>query len=321
MKIFPAVHYTMGGMWTTVHPGLVRARDPHGRAQARAWTAPVDTESGGAWRTAHPNNMMTNIPGLYAFGEVNFAYHGATRLGANALLSCIFDGLFCGLERRELRPRSSTRPPRRPVRSPCSTSVVKQEEEKAHGRSSPRNGAGDTEDESYNPTSSARDGRGDDRRLARSSRPRPASPVPRDKLAELRERYSKVRLGDTATWTNQSLSFVRAVGDMLVLAEAIALAASSARRAGARTTALDYPERDDAELLEDVVAKFNAGRGPTDVEFARGGRGPRRAPRPDLRQDRRQAKRRNRDRRRASCRPTRPPRAHPAISARPTARS
>lgn len=44
-----------------------------------------------------PINMMTNIKGLYAFGEVNFAYHGATRLGANALLSCIFDGLFCGL--------------------------------------------------------------------------------------------------------------------------------------------------------------------------------------------------------------------------------
>src|SRR5690606_9432554 len=39
----------------------------------------------------------TNIGGLYAFGEVNFAYHGATRLGANALLSCIFDGLFCGV--------------------------------------------------------------------------------------------------------------------------------------------------------------------------------------------------------------------------------
>ena len=38
--------------------------------------------------------MMTNIPGLYAMGEVNFAYHGANRLGANSLLSCIFDGLF-----------------------------------------------------------------------------------------------------------------------------------------------------------------------------------------------------------------------------------
>ncbi len=43
-----------------------------------------------------PNSMMTNVPGLYAFGEVNYQYHGATRLGANALLSCIFDGLFCG---------------------------------------------------------------------------------------------------------------------------------------------------------------------------------------------------------------------------------
>src|SRR5512144_2126369 len=40
--------------------------------------------------------MSTNIPGLYAMGEVNFGYHGANRLGANSLLSCIFDGLFGG---------------------------------------------------------------------------------------------------------------------------------------------------------------------------------------------------------------------------------
>ena len=35
-------------------------------------------------------------PGLFAFGEANYQYHGRLDLGANALLSCIFDGLFCG---------------------------------------------------------------------------------------------------------------------------------------------------------------------------------------------------------------------------------
>src|SRR5438105_2508627 len=74
MKIFPAVHYTMGGLWA----GFAK-----------------DEKTGGLKR-GDPKNMMTNIPGLYTMGEVSFAYHGANRLGANSLLSCIFDGLFGG---------------------------------------------------------------------------------------------------------------------------------------------------------------------------------------------------------------------------------
>src|SRR5215208_2608833 len=74
MKIFPAVHYTMGGMWA----GFKK-----------------DEKTGGL-KFGDPANMMTNIPGLYTMGEVSFAYHGANRLGANSLLSCIFDGLFGG---------------------------------------------------------------------------------------------------------------------------------------------------------------------------------------------------------------------------------
>src|SRR5690554_5167655 len=59
MKIFPAVHYSMGGMW-------------------------VDY------------NQMTNIPGLFAAGECEYQYHGANRLGANSLLSSIFGGMVAG---------------------------------------------------------------------------------------------------------------------------------------------------------------------------------------------------------------------------------
>src|ERR1700755_2671163 len=74
MKIFPAVHYTMGGLWMQFKK---------------------DEKTGGLLR-GDPSNMMTNIPGLYTMGEVSFAYHGANRLGANSLLSCLFDGLFGG---------------------------------------------------------------------------------------------------------------------------------------------------------------------------------------------------------------------------------
>lgn len=57
MKIYPAVHYTMGGIW-------------------------VDY------------NLMTTIPGLYALGEANFSDHGANRLGASALMQGLADGYF-----------------------------------------------------------------------------------------------------------------------------------------------------------------------------------------------------------------------------------
>ncbi len=57
MRIYPAVHYTMGGLW-------------------------VDY------------NLMTNVPGLYAIGESNFADHGANRLGASSLMQCLADGYF-----------------------------------------------------------------------------------------------------------------------------------------------------------------------------------------------------------------------------------
>src|SRR5208337_1544402 len=59
MKIFPGMHYTMGGLW-------------------------VDFD------------QMTNIPGIFAVGECDYQYHGANRLGANSLLSCIYAGFVSG---------------------------------------------------------------------------------------------------------------------------------------------------------------------------------------------------------------------------------
>lgn len=59
MKIFPAVHYSMGGLW-------------------------VDYD------------QMTSIPGIFAAGECDFSQHGGNRLGANSLLSAIYGGSVAG---------------------------------------------------------------------------------------------------------------------------------------------------------------------------------------------------------------------------------
>jgi succinate dehydrogenase / fumarate reductase flavoprotein subunit len=71
MKIFPAVHYSMGGLWTD-----------------------YETDSSGLIDIQSPRNQMTSITGLYAGGEVDYQYHGANRLGANSLLSCIYTGFM-----------------------------------------------------------------------------------------------------------------------------------------------------------------------------------------------------------------------------------
>ena len=57
MRIFPALHYTMGGLWVDYH-------------------------------------LMSNLPGLYVLGEANFSDHGANRLGASALMQGLADGYF-----------------------------------------------------------------------------------------------------------------------------------------------------------------------------------------------------------------------------------
>jgi len=87
MKIFPAVHYSMGGLW-------------------------VDFEKGadGSLKPGSPRNQATSIPGLYATGESDYQYHGANRLGANSLLSCIYGGMVTGPAMaawREAQPKSA----------------------------------------------------------------------------------------------------------------------------------------------------------------------------------------------------------------------
>jgi succinate dehydrogenase / fumarate reductase flavoprotein subunit len=73
MRVFPSVHYSMGGLW-------------------------IDYEAGqsGNIVAGSPRNHQTNIRGLFAAGEVDYECHGANRLGANSLLSCFYGGMLAG---------------------------------------------------------------------------------------------------------------------------------------------------------------------------------------------------------------------------------
>ncbi len=70
MRIFPAVHYSMGGLWCD-----------------------YERTAEGGLSVGSPRNQQTNLPGLFAIGEVEYQFHGANRLGANSLVACIFSGV------------------------------------------------------------------------------------------------------------------------------------------------------------------------------------------------------------------------------------
>jgi len=254
MKIFPGVHYTMGGLWTRYTKGSYDPAEPRG-AHRSGDVPPVDAQLGRGMSPGAPDNMMTNIPGLYAFGEVNFAYHGATRLGANALLSCIFDGLFCG---------PSVISYMRGLDAPAATldasvfdAAARREQEKQDRLLATAQGAGDpaAADPRYNPYQIAAE-MGEEMTAA-STVVKTEARLEQclAKLAELKERYRGVRLGDASAWTNQTLSFTRALGDMLVLAEVIAEGGRLRKESRGSHFRPDYPERDDANFMKTTVAE------------------------------------------------------------------
>ena len=223
MKIFPAVHYSMGGLWANFKK---------------------DEKTGGL-KPNDPQNMSTNIPGLYAMGEASFAYHGANRLGANSLLSCIFDGLFGGSCVRTYIQEHA------PDDVPQSVfdAVLKQEADKQQ-RLIDSTG-------SENPyllwqemgkmmTDNSTVVRYNDR-LEKTL----------EACQQWKARYKNVRLSDTGMYTNQNLSFARALGDMIKMSEAMLKAALLRNESRGAHYKPDYPDRNDAEYLSASLATYD----------------------------------------------------------------
>jgi succinate dehydrogenase / fumarate reductase flavoprotein subunit len=160
-----------------------------------------------------PRNQQTNIPGLYVIGEADYHYHGANRLGANSLLSCIFGGLIVGpgaaAYLRNL-PNGSVAD----VNASVFTAAVKSHEDQFNellarqGDENPYLLHRELGEIMTNNLTVVRRNEKIRETLA--------------KIDELSDRYKRCSLSDKGRWTNQSLSFARAVGDMLTLARVIA---------------------------------------------------------------------------------------------------
>ncbi|MEM7228589.1 MAG: succinate dehydrogenase flavoprotein subunit [Planctomycetota bacterium] len=230
MKIFPGVHYSMGGLWTTY--------------------TPADDKQG--MKLGAPDSMMTNIPGLYAFGEVNYQYHGGTRLGANALLSCIFDGLFCGLGVANY-VRDETHEPAARLHQSIFDDVVAQEQDKVDTLINSTGGEnpyliGNEMGEEMTAASTVV--KTEDRMNAALER-----------IQSMQERAEKITLSDTGMWTNQNLSYARALRDMLKLAEVMLVGGIERKESRGSHYRTDYPERNDKKFLKTTVASYDVKSG------------------------------------------------------------
>ena len=186
MKIFPAVHYSMGGLWVD-----------------------YEKSASGGMVEGSLRNQQTSIPGLYAIGECDYQYHGANRLGANSLLSCIFSGLFVA---PTLQAACGSAKPEAPAR--LFESALRREEER-HQALLART-AGD-----QNPYDLHQELGSLMTRVATVVRRNDELAAAYDDVCDMESRWQRCAVSDTGNWTNQNVVFTKALGDMFPLAKLI----------------------------------------------------------------------------------------------------
>ncbi|MFM8577625.1 MAG: succinate dehydrogenase flavoprotein subunit [Planctomycetaceae bacterium] len=188
MKIFPAVHYSMGGLW-----------------------ADYEKSGDGGLVEGSPRNQRTTIPGLYAIGECDYQYHGANRLGANSLLSCIFSGLFVA---PSLVASFDEPGARAAVSSRLFESARRREQEKHAKLIGRRGGRG-------NPYAIHAELGEVMTRAATVVRRNDQLTEAYDRVCELEEAWRVCPVSDTGNWTNQNVVFSKSLGDMFPVAKLI----------------------------------------------------------------------------------------------------
>lgn len=209
MRIFPAVHYSMGGIYIDQH-------------------------------------QATNIAGLFAAGECEYQYHGANRLGANSLLSCIFGGARASdTVKRYLDGLDGNLPD---VSARVVEQTVRREDEwnqKLLKSSGSENVVKLWEELGNVMTDNVTVIRYNDRLRETLV-----------KVAELKQRFQHVNLGDRSDWVNQPMIFARQLWNMFVLAEAITRGALLRDESRGAHYKPDFPTRDDAKFLKTTVTRF-----------------------------------------------------------------
>ncbi|MEI6505800.1 MAG: succinate dehydrogenase flavoprotein subunit [Planctomycetota bacterium] len=185
MKIFPAVHYSMGGLWVD-----------------------YEKSASGGMLDGSPRNQQTNIPGLFAIGECDYQYHGANRLGANSLLSCIFSGLF-------IAPTLANHAGSAVGDSSRLFEAEIRRQDERHRELLARTSGVENPYELHHQLGNIMT------RVATVVRRNEQLSAAYDEVCLLAERWKRCAVSDTGNWTNQNVVFTKAVGDMFPVAKLI----------------------------------------------------------------------------------------------------
>jgi succinate dehydrogenase / fumarate reductase flavoprotein subunit len=210
MRVFPSVHYSMGGMWT-------------------------DDE-----------NEMTNVPGLFSSGEANYQYHGANRLGANSLVSCIFGGMVSGpgavKYARGLAAGADS------LDSSLFEGARKREEEE-NLRVMKREG----KDNLYVLHDELGKSMNKHCTVVRINK---GIEEAERKVVEIQERLAGTPVTDRGEYGNQSLVFARQMENMLHVARAVCRGALLRDESRGAHYKPDFPDRDDANFMKTTLARW-----------------------------------------------------------------
>jgi len=232
MKVFPGMHYSMGGLWVDF------AKD----------------EATGRLDEGSLRNQATSVPGLYAGGEVDFSIHGANRLGANSLVSCLYAGRIGGPAMVRYAREKAAKLPAADGAFPAAKKRWEEEFTKIAGMAGPENAHVIAEEMGDWMTDNVTVVRENGRLAATET-----------KLQELSERWNQIGLTDRSPYSNREISFVNQLRNMLVIARVMtrgALLRDESRGAHYKVRDLargvtdeNAMPRDDANFLKTTIAE------------------------------------------------------------------
>jgi succinate dehydrogenase / fumarate reductase flavoprotein subunit len=223
MKIFPAVHYTMGGGWVD-------------------WPAADDSDRWTRFR------QMTNLTGCFNVGESDYLYHGANRLGANSLLACIFSGLVTGGEVPRYIEGLSI------GYADVSEGIFQEALEQEKRIQKELLGKKGTEN-----VHKLHDELSDWMvRYASVKRDNPDLQRTLDKLKDIRERYDHIGLSDHGKELNQTYVFAHQFKAMLEISFVIVKGALLRNEFRGAHYKPEFPQRDDENWLKITIATYDA---------------------------------------------------------------
>jgi succinate dehydrogenase / fumarate reductase, flavoprotein subunit len=213
MRIFPGVHYSMGGLW-------------------------VDYD------------QRTNIPGLLAAGECDYSIHGANRLGANSLVSCVYGGFIAAPAAIEYAKNLE--------RNGADGSRIYEQELQLQREINERLIKQTGTENQYVIHQEMGQWMTDNVTVVRYNDKLKATD---NKLLELMNRYKHISINDSNLWATMALPHARHLANMLELARVITLGALNRNESRGAHYKPEFPDRDDENFLKTTIAEYS-GEGP-----------------------------------------------------------